>query len=502
MVNSTSSASVRFLILFLLCFTPVFLCAEHTGPMESVSALENDILSFYNSARTGDTPLLQSFMNTAEYLDDTLHDITVLMKTDAGYLATQSFTYDMAVVSIVYILMGEYQKAADVLDDFNDNFWVMKNGLYGLYNSYRTDAYDFFYTTPRGERNLLVIGIDGSRMHTGPALWVGLACQHFFMETGSRRYIDFMLDIFMWCFKMAHFEFADGTTGGVSMGYGWGPPWQEIFATEHNVDYYAFCNNIRRIFQMNDPEIKLAFKKRDITLEMIEKEIAGTLKWLQRVHRPMGIFLRGINDLGEDKIKALDTISWGVAALGPELMFELKIDPVKMIIQGEKLFQVDVEVEGHRFQGFDFTDIEGFQRNRKNTCIWFEGTSQMIVMYHVMADYYRDKGNRTWENNYRKKALFFTEEIRRFVKTFKLEHNALPYTSLNLSSSEIAYTFSDWWPIARGKEGEWVPSVIATSWRYFAELAFNPLDLFSRRKEPRYLDLDLEEYIPEAADPF
>lgn len=473
----------------------------HAESVPEPENMKSRLRAFFAAARNGETPLLQSFMKTSEYLDDTLHDITVLMKTDRGYLSKQSFTYDMAIATIVYILIGEYREAVRVLDDFQDNFWVQKNGIFGLYNSYRTDLYDYFYQTPSGRRNLLVIGIDGSRMHTGPALWVGIACQHFYMETGSKRYIKFMLDIFRWCRNMAHYRMEDGSRGGVAMGYGWGPPWQEIFCTEHNVDYYAFCRNIQKIAAMDDPEIRLIFKKLGVDEKAVEEEIQGTLRWLKRVYRPMGIFLRGINDLGEDKVKALDTVSWGIAALKPSTMRDIGVDPDKMIRVAEDLFGVEVRVEGQRFSGFDFTDYEGFKRNRRTACIWFEGTAQMIIAYHVMADDYGEIGDGEREKHYRDRALFYTEEIRRFAETFDLDHGALPYTSMNLKSSEVAYTFSDWWPIARGKEGEWVPSVVATCWRYFAETRFNPLDLFTRRKEPRYLDLTFEAPIPEP-DPF
>ena len=465
-------------VLWFSIFLFTFLNAHASEPLDSFKTAEIALKQFYESAHIGKTALIQSFLNTSPFLDDTLHGRENVMKTDSDYLGNQSFTYDMGIVSMAYILMKDYKRAESILDDLADNFHVKKNGLTGLYNSYLNQQYDYYYLTPSGKRNLLIIGIDGSRIHAGPVLWVGLACQHHYAETKSRRYIPFMIDIFKWCRALRHYKMPDGSQGGVSMGYGWGLAWDNVFCTEHNIDYYAFLKHLKKIISIEDFYIQETFKEKKVSLKMIQNEIDSVLRWLKSVYKSeTGTFSRGINLNRKDSIEALDTTSWGIASLGPEWMKEAGIDPQRMIQRAEELFKVKVTVEGRSYEGFDFTDKTGYSKRRKEPCIWFEGTGQMIVLYSSLNSYYSQKSDFLNADLYQKKADFFLNEITRFSEDLKFPNRSLPYTSLNLQTNDVAYAFFDWWPIARGKDGKWVLSAVSTSWKYFAQKKFNPLDL-------------------------
>ncbi len=468
--------------VFFCAFLALLLNFHAVGQDEDFKTAEKALMQFYESAHAGKTSLLQSFLNTSSFLDDTLHGREEVMKTDGDYLGNQSFTYDMGIVSMACILMKDYKRAESILDDFSDNFGIKKNGLTGLYNSYLNQQYDYYYLTPSGKRNFLIIGIDGSRIHAGPVLWVGLACQHYYAETGSRRYISFLCDIFKWCAELRHYTMPDGSAGGISMGYGWGLSWERIFCTEHNIDYYAFLKHMKKIISTDDFFIREIFQEKKVSLEMIRKETDSVLRWLKAAYKPeTGMFLRGINLQGEDSIGALDTVSWGMASLGPQWLEKSGIDPLRMLQRAEDSFRVKVTVEGKTYEGFDFTDKRGYSKRRKEPCIWFEGTGQMIVLYSFLARYYSGKSDFSAVDSCMKKADYFLREITRFSEELNFPNQSLPYTSLNLQGEDVAYAFFDWWPIARGKEGKWVLSAVSTSWKYFAQKKFNPLDLdFSR----------------------
>ena len=104
------------------------------------------------------------------------------------------------------------------------------------------------------------MGGDGDRMHAGPTLWVAIAALNHAKLVRNTRYLEFVLDIVDWCrSELAYFRFPDGERGGISMGMGWGPDWNKIFSTEHNVDYFSVLQMLHEIYKESPREVRRHF---------------------------------------------------------------------------------------------------------------------------------------------------------------------------------------------------------------------------------------------------
>jgi len=76
---------------------------------------------------------------------------------------------------------------------------------------------------------------------------------------------------------------------------------------------------------------------------------------------------------------------------------------------------------------------------------------------------------------YRLKAIRYSDEMEKVSVLTGLVDDALPYVARQLGEKEVIFTFDYGWEIPRGNKGQAVASVSSTMWRYFAASAFNPL---------------------------
>jgi hypothetical protein len=266
-----------------------------------------------------------------------------------------------------------------------------------------------------------------------------------------------------------------GEQGAVCMGSGWGPDWTRVFSTENNLDYYAALKMIKDLYLSGDPKVVAVCRKKNFTPLEIDIEMRGVLKWMKKVAwNPLTrSFNRGVNESGVDRVHALDTATWALSALGPELMKQMDIDPYSQIELAEKEFRVQTTVMDVPFEGFDFTNLQGRKRNIR--MIWAEGTGQQIVAYAIMARYAAQLNDTPHMMEYRAKAVKYNLELQRLAELVKMENNALPYTTLCPGEAEVILTFEWEWELPRGYQGQWVASLSSTIWRYFALKGFNPL---------------------------
>jgi hypothetical protein len=426
--------------------------------------LEAQALSYIEHQKSNVNGLVESCRGSSRYYYDFENSAFVMGK--GGVLDAQTFTYEGGLAIVAYTLMGRESEARKLLEIYRKEFYRPKNDNIGLFTSYKSDI--------PGE-NGLTIGIDGDRIHLGPVMWVSIAALQYTAMTGETEFISFAIDTVRWAQHMEHYVFADGEKGGVSMGSGWGPDWSKVYSTENNVDYYAVMAMLKDLFKNGDPTVKRIFKGKNLTYRELDFEMGGVLRWLKEtVYDPKNkIFFRGMNENGVDKIKALDTVSWTVAALGPELLTQMHIDPYALMEYSERHFWTKTLVEGKVTEGFDFTDKAGRGSNLR--IIWLEGTGQQIISYQVLSDYARRTGDDVKAEEYKEKAIRYAQNLDIVSQAVKLQDMALPYTSFRPQEEEIVTTFQGEWEIPRGTRGQWVSSTASTIWRYFALAAFNPM---------------------------
>ena len=436
--------------------------------LEKLRSIDAQTLTFLDKERSANTGLVESFHGSSTYYYDPASEKYYPDK--AGILDQQGFTYDLALVIITYTLNGQFKQAANILSVLQDNFSVEKNGNIGLLNAY--NIADFGTTA----LNSLDMGIDGDRIHVGPNMWVALAALQYDQISQTREFLPLVIDIAHWAYGLPHYRFSDGSRGAVCMGSGWGPDWSTVFSAENIIDNYAVLKWLEAIYNTADGATQQIFNSKHFSLAEIQQEKACIKRWLVEVgfNKDYQSFNCGYNENGVDKTKALDTVSWGISALGPAELVSWGIDPFKMVEFAESNFQVKQNVRGQDIEGFDFTDEQYKDPNRPRV-IWWEGTGQMILMYQVMADYCRQTGDIDRMTEYQNKAVFFLKEEDKMSRIANLPCGVLPYTSIQPKDTEVLNTFFYGWEIPRGRNGQWVTSMASTLWRVISMSGFNPL---------------------------
>jgi hypothetical protein len=461
--------SLPLLVLFLCCSSPVF-----SGPQGDRPG-EKEILRFLRSFEAGETGLFRSYSHTAWSIDDPRFSPPVFMRTTSGYLDDDAFTYDQAVAIVCLIYCGESEKAKRLLKIFEDNFDMEKNGRRGLLNSYVASRFDCFFPAPSGEKDLLCLGVDGNRIHLGPNAWMGLASEHYYASAKDPQALRFALKIFTWAKGLHHYPMPDGSRGAVSMGFGWGPDWENIYSTENNLDYYAFLKNLAEIYD-NVTTSRAVFSDMKVSLEDVKKERSDVEKWLLQVAwNKRGTFNRGAHP-DVDTVEALDCNTWALCSLGPSYLESRGIDPKGILGGMEKKFAVEIDHAGQKFSGFDFTDKDSYDAKRDRKVIWWEGTSQAALCFRIMADHLSERASPGAEE-FLKKYSFYINEMRRLKQSLKTESGAMPYITPPVGEKEVIYYFEDWWPAVRSKNGKVSISLVSTVWNFFAEAGFNPFEL-------------------------
>ena len=429
-------------------------------------------ISRFLELRTGRSGLLASFGSTSPYMfsNDTGR-FHACYYAKVGYLDDQAFTYDLALAAMGYLLLGREDRADHILGALEKDFYLQKNGTYGMYNSYLVSS--------RIPVEDLAMGGDGDRMHAGPTLWVALAALNHVKLARTTRFLEFTLDIVEWCrSKLTYFRFPDGERGGISMGMGWGPDWRKIFSTEHNVDYFAVLQMLLQIYRESPEDVRDIFRAKKIDEAWLVDEMDHIGRWLkEKAFNPESYCFRaGYNEFGADNLRILDGTSWGLGGIGPENFEAWGIDLDRLIESTEKHFgSTYILPTGEVLRGFDITDPDGYERAR-DPLFWFEGTGQQIIAYAELARYYARTGDVARARKYSAKAVDCTRSMHRFSEYYGLR-GALPYMSIRPEPGAIVKTLKWEWEIPRGKDGElWVGSMSSTMWfLYCVHGFFNPM---------------------------
>lgn len=429
--------------------------------------MKQETLFFLDAQRSSFTGLIESFHNSSKYLYSPAGANFTLI--EEGYLGKQCFTYDQALAVIAYTLLGEFEKARHILDLLSFNFHIGKGNNIGLFNSYKTDGLC-------EDGKTLIMGIDGDRIHAGPNLWLGLACFHCTLLSKDSSFLPLCLEIIKWSIhKLQHYSLKDGQRGGISMGFGWGANWQQVYSTENNVDYYALLNLLEYSYSEHS-FTRDAFVKAGLHLHEIQREKNGIKRWLREVvyNTAEGYFYAGFNENGIDVTKALDTTTFTILSFGIPVLREMGIDPELLIANAEKFLKVEIIIKDKKFCGFDFTDNKILATNR-SPLIWIEGTYQMILTYKIMAKYFHDQGDLNKFNYYQDKTNEYLTYMNSLIGTLDAEFHIPSYASANPTDKDIIMTFRDEWELPRGDKGQYVPALVSSVWRLMCFMNFNPM---------------------------
>ena len=474
----TQLAALGLIALTTSCSTFDFASRPHDPLTVYAPRLGFDVrktekqIGHFLESRIGPSGLVASFGGTSPYMfsNDT-GKFHVLLYGKEGYLDDQAFTYDDSLAVIGFLLQGRQKEAERILDAFEHDFYLPKNGKRGLYNSYKVSS--------RIPVEDLGMGSDGDRMHTGPTLWVGLAALNHAKLARNTRYLEFVLDIVQWCrTELTYFRFPDGERGAISMGMGWGPDWNKIFSTEHNIDYFSLLQMLHEIYAESSADVRSIFQQKHIEDVWIQDEMKHVGRWIREIafNPETYCFRAGYNEFGPDPLRILDGTSWGLGGVGPENYAAWGIDLDRLIESTERHFGSTYQLpNGEVLRGFDITDPDGYERQRE-PLVWFEGTGQQIIAYSELARFYARKNDAERARKYAERAVFYTRQMYEFSSFYGLR-GSLPYMGVRPEPFTIVKTLKWEWEIPRGKNGEgWVPSMSSTMWfLYCVNHFYNPM---------------------------
>ena len=342
-------------------------------------------------------------------------------------VANWAFTYDQALVASAFAYSGDFQRAQKIFN-FYKKAKKVDGGFLNAY--YIKDGQPAEYV-----------------VHCGPNIWLGIAILQYTKMSEDNRYLDLVREIADWVIQIQSEDEGGGIRGG---------PRVEWYATEHNLDAYAFFNMLYKI-----------------TGEQRYKESAQrVLTWLIRhtYDRPDIPVKRGKGD----STIATDTYAWSIAAIGPAKLKEIGMHPDDIMKFAEENCRVEVNFRRPdnsiiRIKGFDFASQRNLARGGVVSTEW---TAQMILSFKIMARYYREKDERETAQIYQNKARDYLWQLSRMIISSPSPsgqgRGCLPY-----ASADFVDTGHGWMT----PKGSSTGSVSGTAYTLFAYYGWNPLQL-------------------------
>ena len=248
-----------------------------------------------------------------------------------------TFTYDAAVTALAWLAVGEVSESRRIVDFYLRTPEVWRLG--GV-----IEAVSFSEGRP--------VGRDWS-VRSGANLWLGLAAGHLYRRTGEETYLQLARKIADAALALQEKRRENANYGGIAMGppgdsanpkdqhFNYEPAlprYADSYATEINLDAYA-------LFGLLDAEPGG---------ESYRQGRAEVLDWLKRqgFNAVEKRFNRGFGDA----TVATDVQSWGVSALGREVLETFAPDAARALLAYvEKHCQVRIPLDGKDWaEGVDF----------------------------------------------------------------------------------------------------------------------------------------------------
>ncbi|MDO8602814.1 MAG: hypothetical protein Q7O04_03075 [Candidatus Omnitrophota bacterium] len=339
-----------------------------------------------------------------------------------------AFTYDQSLASQCFILMGDRSDAKEILDFYKYKAQRSEGAFANAYDSQTGNIIEY-------------------HVHSGPNVWLAIAIAQYTKKFKDETYLSVAEDIAGWLIALQKQDKDFGIRGG---------PQFEWFSTEHNLDAYALFGMLYRI---TEEEKYLEAQTR--TLEWIKKNSFNRLEC--RMNRGKG-----------DATIATDTFAWAIAAMGPKLLKESGMDPDQIMDFAETNCMITTDYimqdgKNTKVTGFDFGKYEHLARGGIVSTEW---TSQMVVSFRIMADYYKQARDFNKALYYNKKADFYLSEIEKMVISSPSRigqgQGCLPY------ATQDDVDTGHGWRVARGTR---TGSTAGTAYTIFAKYNYNPLVL-------------------------
>jgi hypothetical protein len=337
-----------------------------------------------------------------------------------------AFIYDQALVAQTHIFFSDFERARKILD-----FFVKKakrsNGLF-------VNAY---YVNDGAPAEYIV--------HSGPNLWVGMALAHYVRKAQDAKYLVLAEEIARKIMELQAQDPEGGVRGGPDVSW---------FATEHNLDAYAFFN---MLYKLTGKPVYLDARNK-------------VLDWLMR-HSYDESEIPIKRGKGDSTI-ATDTYAWSIAALGPEKLSELGMNPDKIVEFAEENCAVTIEQalsgkEKVSIRGFDFAPQRHVARGGIISTEW---TAQMVLSLRIMAAYYHRQNMTSKAQLYESKADEYLADLCTMIISSPSPtgqgEGCLPY-----ASQEVVDTGHGWMT----PQGKSTGSVSGTAYTIFAYYNYNPL---------------------------
>jgi len=339
-----------------------------------------------------------------------------------------AFTYDQSLAMQAYITYSDFERARKILDFFQKKAKRIDGRLLNAY--YVNDGSPAEYV-----------------VHSGPNIWLGIAILQYAKKSRDFSYLDLAEDIGRATMYLQSQDADGGIRGGPNI---------EWYATEHNLDAYAFFNMLYKITGKQEYA-----QARDKVLSWLVKHT------YDRIDIPIK---RGKGD----STIATDTYAWSIAAIGPEKLEELGMNPDRIIEFAEENCSVEVSFERPegkvvKIKGFDFAAQRHIARGGVVSSEW---TAQMVLSFKIMADFYYKKGMIAKARSYELKADTYLAELGNMLISSPSPsgqgESCLPY-----ATQDYVDTGHGWMTPKGSRTG----SVSGTAYAIFAYYKYNPLEL-------------------------
>lgn len=283
-----------------------------------------------------------------------------------------TITYDASVVTLAYIAADNITDAKRIIDFYLNNPAVWRLG--GIIEAINT--------------NNLSLGEDWS-VRSGANIWIGIASFHLYKKTHEKQYLALSEKIADFSIGLQNQDKNAANFGGIRLGP----------LGNSNIDKYQYINhnlNNRSLYDIYATETNIdaytLFKMLFIETQQKKYQIAfaAILYWLKingynyKAHR----FNRGFND----EIIATDVQSWGLSALGTELLDRFEIGAAQQMIAVveeccvSKVITQKDNGEVVEIEGVDFIDKKLANELKRQPLVSPEWTFQLINAYQRLSD--------------------------------------------------------------------------------------------------------------------
>lgn len=343
-------------------------------------------------------------------------------------IANWAFIYDQSLVAQAYTNFSDFERVQKIFDFFNRKAKRQDGQFFNAY--YVNDGQPAEYI-----------------VNSGPNIWLGIAIMQYTHKTQDRNYLKLAEEIASAIINLQDQDLDGGIRGGPNV---------EWYSTEHNLDAYAFFNMLYKI------------TGKPIYLEARDK----VLNWLVRYTYDK-VELPVKRGKGDSTI-ATDTYAWSIAAIGPQKLEELGMNPDRIVEFAEQNCSVVVSYtrpgdQTIKIKGFDFAARRHVARGGVVSSEW---TAQMVIAFKIMSDFYYKKGMIAKARTYALKADEYLSGLGNMIISSPSPsgqgESCLPYATADFVDTGHG------WLIPKGKS---TGSLAGTAYTLFAYYNYNPLEI-------------------------